>query len=182
MKKENKKIEVEKKNRQYNIIEIIGMTITLILLIFATIYVNYNNREKKVDSEDKNVLLSPTVIYLDNVIGKTAEKDRKIYVGGIFTYLGDEKFYYKPEMFYSNGKKIYNGSCNEVDISKVVNFSFNPTKEPLYARITIYKDNRCSNSIKKYDSKKYSLTASNNDGNSNNNGNNNNNNDNTKAK
>ena len=53
MKKENKKIEVEKKNRQYNIIEIIGMTITLILLIFATIYVNYNNREKKVDSEDK---------------------------------------------------------------------------------------------------------------------------------
>ena len=42
MKKENKKIEVEKKNRQYNIIEIIGMTITLILLIFATIYVNYN--------------------------------------------------------------------------------------------------------------------------------------------
>ena len=100
MKKENKKIEVEKKNRQYNIIEIIGMAITLILLIFATIYVNYNNREKKVDSEDKNVLLSPTVIYLDNVIGKTAEKDRKIYVGGIFTYLGDEKFYYKPEMFY----------------------------------------------------------------------------------
>ena len=53
MKKENKKIEVEKKNRQYNIIEIIGMAITLILLIFATIYVNYNNREKKVDSEDK---------------------------------------------------------------------------------------------------------------------------------
>lgn len=47
MKKENKKIEFEKKNRQYNIIEIIGMTITLILLIFATIYVNYNNREKK---------------------------------------------------------------------------------------------------------------------------------------
>ena len=60
LKKENKKTEVEKKNRQYNIIEIIGMTITLILLIFATIYVNYNNREKKVDSEDKNVLLSPT--------------------------------------------------------------------------------------------------------------------------
>lgn len=182
MKKENKKIEVEKKNRQYNIIEIIGMTITLILLIFATIYVNYNNREKKVDSEDKNVLLSPTVIYLDNVIGKTAEKDRKISVGGIFTYLGDEKFYYKPEMFYSNGKKIYNGSCNEVDISKVVNFSFYPRKEPLYARITVYKDSTCKDSIRKYNSKKYKIGTANNESNGNSNNNNNNrNNSNVKA-
>lgn len=178
MKKETKKAKEKKCNNKYNITEIVGMVVTLIILVFATIYVNYNNRQKNVKSEDKNALVTPTVLYLDNVIGTSVEKGTKVKIGGIFTYLGSNKFYYKAEMYYSTGKIIYKGTCNEVNQAKIVNFSFTPTKDPIYARITIYKDNTCNNSVKKYDSKKYKTTTSNSGSNNNNSNNNNNNNSN----
>ncbi len=182
MKKEIKKPNEEKNINKYNMLEIVGMVITLVVLVFATIYVNYNNKKEVVNSDDKNALVTPTVVYLDNVMGTTVEKGTKVKVGGIFTYFGNKKFYYKAEMYYSNGKAIYNSTCNEVNTSKVVNFSFSPTKEPIYARITVYKDSTCKDSIRKYNSKKYKIGTANNESNGNSNNNNNNsNNSNVKA-
>ena len=157
MKKEIKNPKEEENINKYNTLEIVGMVITLVVLVFATIYVNYNNKKEVVNSDDKNALVTPTVVYLDNVMGTTVEKGTKVKVGGIFTYFGNKKFYYKAEMYYSNGKAIYNGTCNEVNTSKVVNFSFSPTKEPIYARITVYKDSTCKDSVRKYNSKKYKI-------------------------
>ena len=175
MKKEIKNPKEEKNINKYNMLEIVGMVITLVVLVFATIYVNYNNKKETVKSDDKNALVTPTVIYLDNVMGTTVEKGTKVKVGGIFAYFGNKKFYYKAEMYYSNGRAIYNSACNEVDTSKVVNFSFSPTKEPIYARITTYKDSACKESIRKYDSREYKLKSSDNGNNSSNNNSNNNN-------
>ncbi len=182
MEKEIKNSKEEKNINKYNMLEIVGMVITLVILVFATIYVNYNNKKETVKSDDKNALVTPTVVYLDNVMGTTVEKGTKVKVGGIFTYFGNKKFYYKAEMYYSNGKAIYNGTCNEVNTSKVVNFSFSPTKEPIYARITVYKDSTCKDSVRKYNSKKYKIGTANNESNGNSNNNNNNsNNSNVKA-
>ncbi len=175
MKKEIKNPKEEKNINKYNMLEIVGMVITLVVLVFATIYVNYNNKKETVKSDDKNALVTPTVVYLDNVMGTTVEKGTKVKVGGIFAYFGNKKFYYKAEMYYSNGRAIYNSACNEVDTSKVVNFSFSPTKEPIYARITTYKDSACKESIRKYDSREYKLKSSDNGNNSSNNNSNNNN-------
>ena len=94
MKKEIKNPKEEKNINKYNMLEIVGMVITLVVLVFATIYVNYNNKKETVKSDDKNALVTPTVVYLDNVMGTTVEKGTKVKVGGIFAYFGNKKFYY----------------------------------------------------------------------------------------
>lgn len=175
-------------NKKKTILIASNVLLIICLMIICLLKNNTSTITTSINNKLSANAYSPSVIFVDNIASTTANKGTKIKVSSIFVYFGEDTYYYKPEMFYSNGKRIYSGNCNEVNTSKVVNFSFYPTKEPIYARITIYNDNTCSNSIKKYDSKKYSLTASNNNGNnnnngnSNNNGNNNNNNDNTKAK
>ena len=48
MKKEIKNPKEEKNINKYNMLEIVGMVITLVVLVFATIYVNYNNKKETV--------------------------------------------------------------------------------------------------------------------------------------
>ena len=150
----------------------------VLLIICLTIICLLKNNTSTITTSINNKLsantYSPSVIFGDNIASTTANKGTKIKVSSIFVYFGEDTYYYKPEMFYSNGKRIYSGNCNEVNTSKVVNFSFNPTKEPIYARITIYNDNTCSNSIKKYDSKKYKVKTNNNNNNGNRNSSSNN--------
>ncbi len=149
-----------------------------VLLIICLMIICLKNNTSTITTSINNKLsantYSPSVIFVDNIASTTANKGTKIKVSSIFVYFGEDTYYYKPEMFYSNGKRIYSGNCNEVNTSKVVNFSFYPTKEPIYSRITIYNDNTCSNSIKKYDSKKYKVKTSNNNNNSNSNNSSNN--------
>ena len=158
--------------------KIILIASNVLLIICLMIICLLKNNTSTITTSINNKLsantYSPYVIFVDNIASTTANKGTKIKVSSIFVYFGEDTYYYKPEMFYSNGKRIYSGNCNEVNTSKVVNFSFNPTKEPIYARITIYNDNTCSNSIKKYDSKKYKVKTNNNNNNGNRNSSSNN--------
>lgn len=141
-------------NKKKTILIASNVLLIICLMIICLLKNNTSTITTSINNKLSANTYSPSVIFVDNIASTTANKGTKIKVSSIFVYFGEDTYYYKPEMFYSNGKRIYSGNCNEVNTSKVVNFSFNPTKEPIYARITIYNDNTCSNSIKKYDSKK----------------------------
>ena len=161
-------------NKKKTILIASNVLLIICLMIICLLKNNTSTITTSINNKLSANTYSPSVIFVDNIASTTANKGTKIKVSSIFVYFGEDTYYYKPEMFYSNGKRIYSGNCSEVNTSKVVNFSFNPTKEPIYARITIYNDNTCSNSIKKYDSKKYKVKTSNNNNNGNNNSSSNN--------
>ena len=161
-------------NKKKTILIASNVLLIICLMIICLLKDNTSTITTSINNKLSANTYSPSVIFVDNIASTTANKGTKIKVSSIFVYFGEDTYYYKPEMFYSNGKRIYSGNCSEVNTSKVVNFSFNPTKEPIYARITIYNDNTCSNSIKKYDSKKYKVKTSNNNNNGNNNSSSNN--------
>ena len=161
-------------NKKKTILIASNVLLIICLMIICLLKDNTSTITTSINNKLSANTYSPSVIFVDNIASTTANKGTKIKVSSIFVYFGKDTYYYKPEMFYSNGKRIYSGNCSEVNTSKVVNFSFNPTKEPIYARITIYNDNTCSNSIKKYDSKKYKVKTSNNNNNGNNNSSSNN--------
>ena len=152
-------------NKKKTILIASNVLLIICLMIICLLKNNTSTITTSINNKLSANTYSPSVIFVDNIANTTANKGTKIKVSSIFVYFGEDTYYYKPEMFYSNGKRIYSGNCNEVNTSKVVNFSFNPTKEPIYARITIYNDNTCSNSIKKYDSKKYKVKTNNNNNN-----------------
>lgn len=161
-------------NKKKTILIASNVLLIICLMIICLLKDNTSTITTTINNKLSANTYSPSVIFIDNIASTTANKGTKIKVSSIFIYFGEDTYYYKPEMFYSNGKRIYSGNCNEVNTSKVVNFSFNPTKEPIYARITIYNDNTCSNSIKKYDSKKYKVKTNNNNNNGNRNSSSNN--------
>ena len=161
-------------NKKKTILIASNVLLIICLMIICLLKNNTSTITTSINNKLSANTYSPSVIFVDNIASTTANKGTKIKVSSIFVYFGEDTYYYKPEMFYSNGKRIYSGNCNEVNTSKVVNFSFNPTKEPIYARITIYNDNTCSNSIKKYDSKKYKVKTNNNNNNGNRNSSSNN--------
>ena len=161
-------------NKKKTILIASNVLLIICLMIICLLKNNTSTITTSINNKLSANAYSPSVIFVDNIASTTANKGTKIKVSSIFVYFGEDTYYYKPEMFYSNGKRIYSGNCNEVNTSKVVNFSFNPTKEPIYARITIYNDNTCSNSIKKYDSKKYKVKTNNNNNNGNRNSSSNN--------
>ena len=161
-------------NKKKTILIASNVLLIICLMIICLLKNNTSTITTSINNKLSANTYSPSVIFIDNIASTTANKGTKIKVSSIFVYFGEDTYYYKPEMFYSNGKRIYSGNCNEVNTSKVVNFSFYPTKEPIYSRITIYNDNTCSNSIKKYDSKKYKVKTSNNNNNGNNNSSSNN--------
>ena len=152
-------------NKKKTILIASNVLLIICLMIICLLKNNTSTITTSINNKLSANTYSPSVIFVDNIASTTANNGTKIKVSSIFVYFGEDTYYYKPEMFYSNGKRIYSGNCNEVNTSKVVNFSFNPTKEPIYARITIYNDNTCSNSIKKYDSKKYKVKTNNNNNN-----------------
>lgn len=161
-------------NKKKTILIASNVLLIICLMIICLLKDNTSTITTTINNKLSANTYSPSVIFIDNIASTTANKGTKIKVSSIFIYFGEDTYYYKPEMFYSNGKRIYSGNCNEINTSKVVNFSFNPTKEPIYARITIYNDNTCSNSIKKYDSKKYKVKTNNNNNNGNRNSSSNN--------
>ena len=161
-------------NKKKTILIASNVLLIICLMIICLLKNNTSTITTTINNKLSANTYSPSVIFIDNIASTTANKGTKIKVSSIFIYFGEDTYYYKPEMFYSNGKRIYSGNCNEINTSKVVNFSFNPTKEPIYARITIYNDNTCSNSIKKYDSKKYKVKTNNNNNNGNRNSSSNN--------
>ena len=161
-------------NKKKTILIASNVLLIICLMIICLLKNNTSTITTSINNKLSANTYSPSVIFVDNIASTIANKGSKIKVSSIFVYFGEDTYYYKPEMFYSNGKRIYSGNCNEVNTSKVVNFSFNPTKEPIYARITIYNDNTCSNSIKKYDSKKYKVKTNNNNNNGNRNSSSNN--------
>ena len=161
-------------NKKKTILIASNVLLIICLMIICLLKNNTSTITTSINNKLSANTYSPSVIFVDNIASTTANKGTKIKVSSIFIYFGEDTYYYKPEMFYSNGKRIYSGNCNEVNTSKVVNFSFNPKKEPIYARITIYNDNTCSNSIKKYDSKKYKVKTNNNNNNGNRNSSSNN--------
>ena len=161
-------------NKKKTILIASNVLLIICLMIICLLKNNTSTITTSINNKLSANTYSPSVIFVDNIASTTANKGSKIKVSSIFVYFGEDTYYYKPEMFYSNGKRIYSGNCNEVNTSKVVNFSFNPTKEPIYARITIYNDNTCNNSIKKYDSKKYKVKTNNNNNNGNRNSSSNN--------
>ena len=152
-------------NKKKTILIASNVLLIICLMIICLLKNNTSTITTSINNKLSANAYPPSVIFVDNIASTTANKGTKIKVSSIFVYFGEDTYYYKPEMFYSNGKRIYSGNCNEVNASKVVNFSFYPTKEPIYARITIYNDNTCSNSIKKYDSKKYKVKTNNNNNN-----------------
>ena len=161
-------------NKKKTILIASNVLLIICLMIICLLKNNTSTITTSINNKLSANTYSPSVIFVDNIASTIANKGSKIKVSSIFVYFGEDTYYYKPEMFYSNGKRIYSGNCNEVNTSKVVNFSFNPTKEPIYARITIYNDNTCNNSIKKYDSKKYKVKTNNNNNNGNRNSSSNN--------
>ncbi len=164
-----RKIE-EKNNKKSNsrLFEIIAFIFVLIVLILAFIYVVYINKNRTVASDDKNALIYPSVVFIDNVRGSTVAKNTKVELLSVFAYLGDNTFYYRGASYYDSGKKISSTSCLKISPLEGTLFKFYPVNEPIHYEITIYKDKSCSNKVRTYSSKKYKVGSTSNTGNSNN--------------
>ena len=142
----------EKKDKKW---EIIGVTLTLVILIIAIFYVWIIKPKKDLEGKDNQALIYPTVKFTDSLNGD------KVNISGKITYYRKDIYYITK--IYKGGKNTYTYPCVSIKCKgcNPATYSFTQNATPTYYEIITYKDNKCTKSLKTFKTKTYQKTNTN---------------------
>ena len=149
----------EKKEKKW---EVIGVTVTLVVLVIAILYVWVIKPKKDLQAKDQQALLTPSIFFTDTINGD------RVYINGKIVYFGNKDFYYVTKV-YQNGKNTKTYPCVSINCKTCnpVTYNFTQTKAPTYYEITTYQDNKCKNKSGTFKTKTYQKTNSSSESNTN---------------
>lgn len=155
----NEETPEEKKEKKW---EIIGVTVTLVVLVIAILYVWVIKPKKDLQAKDQQALLTPSIIFTDTINGD------RVYINGKIVYFGNKDFYYVTKV-YQNGKNTKTYPCVSINCKTCnpAKYDFTQTKEPTYYEITTYQDKKCKNKSGTFKTKTYQKTNSSSESNTN---------------
>ena len=155
----NEETPEEKKEKKW---EIIGVTVTLVVLVIAILYVWVIKPKKDLQAKDQQALLTPSIFFTDTINGD------RVYINGKIVYFGNKDFYYVTKV-YQNGKNTKTYPCVSINCKTCnpVTYNFTQTKAPTYYEITTYQDNKCKNKSGTFKTKTYQKTNSSSESNTN---------------
>ena len=155
----NEETPEEKKEKKW---EIIGVTVTLVVLVIAILYVWVIKPKKDLQAKDQQALLTPSIFFTDTINGD------RVYINGKIVYFGNKDFYYVTKV-YQNGKNTKTYPCVSINCKTCnpATYNFTQTKAPTYYEITTYKDNKCKNKSRTFKTKTYQKTNSSSESNTN---------------
>ena len=142
----------EKKERKW---EVIGVTVTLVVLVIAILYVWVIKPKKDLEGDNKQALISPSIHFTDTINGDN------VHISGKITYYGKKDFYYITKI-YKGGKNTYTYPCVSINCKTCnpATYGFTQTTTPTYYEITTYKDNKCTKKSRTFKTKTYQKTNS----------------------
>ena len=142
----------EKKEKKW---EVIGVTVTLVVLVIAILYVWVIKPKKDLEGKDKQALISPTIRFKNTINGDN------VHISGKITYYGKKDFYYITKI-YKGGKNTYTYPCVSIKCKTCnpATYGFTQTTTPTYYEITTYKDNKCTKKSRTFRTKTYKKTNS----------------------
>lgn len=148
----NEETPEEKKEKKW---EIIGVTVTLVVLVIAILYVWVIKPKKDLQAKDQQASLTPSIFFTDTINGD------RVYINGKIVYFGNKDFYYVTKV-YQNGKNTKTYPCVSINCKTCnpATYNFTQTKAPTYYEITTYKDNKCKNKSRTFKTKTYQKTNS----------------------
>lgn len=148
----NEETPEEKKEKKW---EIIGVTVTLVVLVIAILYVWVIKPKKDLQAKDQQALLTPSIFFTDTINGD------RVYINGRIIYFGNKDFYYVTKV-YRNGKNTKTYPCVSINCKTCnpATYNFTQTKAPTYYEITTYRDNKCKNKSRTFRTKTYQKTNS----------------------
>ena len=149
----NEETPEEKKEKKW---EIIGVTVTLVVLVIAILYVWVIKPKKDLQAKDQQASLTPSIFFTDTINGD------RVYINGKIVYFGNKDFYYVTKV-YQNGKNTKTYPCVPINCKTCnpATYNFTQTKAPTYYEITTYQDNKCKNKSGTFKTKTYQKTNSN---------------------
>lgn len=155
----NEETPEEKKEKKW---EIIGVTVTLVVLVIAILYVWVIKPKKDLQAKDQQASLTPSIFFTDTINGD------RVYINGRIIYFGNKDFYYVTKV-YQNGKNTKTYPCVSINCKTCnpATYNFTQTKAPTYYEITTYKDNKCKNKSRTFKTKTYQKTNSSSESNTN---------------
>lgn len=155
----NEETPEEKKEKKW---EIIGVTVTLVVLVIAILYVWVIKPKKDLQAKDQQALLTPSIFFTDTINGD------RVYINGKIVYFGNKDFYYVTKV-YQNGKNTKTYPCVSINCKTCnpATYNFTQTKAPTYYEITTYQDNKCKNKSGTFKTKTYQKTNSSSESNTN---------------
>ena len=124
----NEETPEEKKEKKW---EIIGVTVTLVVLVIAILYVCVIKPKKDLQAKDQQALLTPSIIFTDTINGDS------VHINGKIVYFGNKDFYYVTKV-YQNGKNTKTYPCVSINCKTCnpATYNFTQTKAPTYYEIT----------------------------------------------
>ena len=134
----------EKKEKKW---EVIGVTVTLVVLVIAILYVWVIKPIKDLEGDNKQALISPSVHFENTINGDN------VHISGKITYYGKKDFYYITKI-YKGGKNTYTYPCVSINCK-----TCNPATYG-FTEITTYKDNKCTKKSRAFKTKTYQKTNS----------------------
>lgn len=142
----------EKKEKKW---EVIGVTVTLVVLAIAILYVWVIKPKKDLEGDNKQALISPSVHFENTINGDN------VHISGKITYYGKKDFYYITKI-YKGGKNTYTYPCVSINCKTCnpATYGFTQTTTPTYYEITTYKDNKCTKKSRTFKTKTYQKTNS----------------------
>ena len=142
----------EKKEKKW---EVIGVTVTLVVLVIAILYVWVIKPKKDLEGDNKQALISPSVHFENTINGDN------VHISGKITYYGKKDFYYITKI-YKGGKNTYTYPCVSINCKTCnpATYGFTQTTTPTYYEITTYKDNKCTKKSRTFKTKTYQKTNS----------------------
>ena len=148
----NEETPEEKKENKW---EIIGVTVTLVVLVIAILYVWVIKPKKDLQAKDQQALLTPSIFFTDTINGD------RVYINGKIVYFGNKDFYYVTKV-YQNGKNTKTYPCVSINCKTCnpATYNFTQTKAPTYYEITTYQDKKCKNKSGTFKTKTYQKTNS----------------------
>lgn len=155
----NEETPEEKKEKKW---EIIGVTVTLVVLVIAILYVWVIKPKKDLQAKDQQASLTPSIFFTDTINGD------RVYINGKIVYFGNKDFYYVTKV-YQNGKNTKTYPCVSINCKTCnpATYNFTQTKAPTYYEITTYQDNKCKNKSGTFKTKTYQKTNSSSESNTN---------------
>lgn len=148
----NEETPEEKKEKKW---EIIGVTVTLVVLVIAILYVWVIKPKKDLQAKDQQALLTPSIFFTDTINGD------RVYINGKIVYFGNKDFYYVTKV-YQNGKSTKTYPCVPINCKTCnpATYGFTQTTTPTYYEITTYQDNKCTKKSRTFKTKTYQKTNS----------------------
>ena len=118
----NEETPEEKKEKKW---EIIGVTVTLVVLVIAILYVWVIKPKKDLQAKDQQALLTPSIFFTDTINGD------RVYINGKIVYFGNKDFYYVTKV-YQNGKNTKTYPCVSINCKTCnpATYNFTQTKAP----------------------------------------------------